>query len=141
MISPSRKPASVDEYLSQLPDDVRKVLEQLRATIRAVAPQAEEVISYGMPGYKYHGMLVYFSAFKNHCSFFPGTAMLNKLDQEVKAFKTSTGTLQFTVEKPLPTSLVKKIVKMRMKENEEKQKAGLLKKSASKPTKKKSIKK
>jgi uncharacterized protein YdhG (YjbR/CyaY superfamily) len=114
-------PATVDEYLAELPQPVRRVLGNLRKTIRATAPKADEVIGYGMPGYKYHGMLVYFAAFKSHCSFFPGTSMLEQFGAEVAPFKTSKGTLQFTVEKPLPQPLVRRIVKERMKQNEARQ--------------------
>lgn len=111
-------PKNIDEYLLTLPDEVRITLEKLRQTIRQAAPDAEEVISYQMPAFKYHGMLVYFAAFKNHCSFFPGNAgLLETMKDELKDFKTSKGTLQFTVEKPLPVPLVKKIVKARVKEN------------------------
>jgi uncharacterized protein YdhG (YjbR/CyaY superfamily) len=109
---------TVDDYLKTLPEDVRSVLDKLRTTIKSMAPRAEEVISYGMPGYKYHGMLVYFAAFKNHCSFFPGSSRIIKMYDELKEYKTSKGTIQFTIDKPLPVSLVKKIVKARMRENE-----------------------
>ena len=109
---------TVDDYLNTLPVDVRFVLDKLRRTIKSMAPEAEEVISYGMPGYKYHGMLVYFAAFKNHCSFFPGSSQIIKMYDELKEYKTSKGTIQFTIDKPLPVSLVKKIVKARMRENE-----------------------
>ena len=109
---------TVDDYLNTLPVDVRFVLDKLRSTIKSMAPEAEEVISYGMPGYKYHGMLVYFAAFKNHCSFFPGSSQIIKMYDELKEYKTSKGTIQFTIDKPLPVSLVKKIVKARMRENE-----------------------
>src|SRR6185436_3178244 len=106
-------PATVDEYIEALPEKERTVLGNLRKTIKTLAPKADEMISYGIPGYKYHGMLVYFAAFKKHCSFFPGgSTMLSKeMEAEIKPYKTSKGTLQFTVEKPLPTTLVKKIVK------------------------------
>ena len=122
--------ANVDEYLAALPEKERSVLSNIRKTIRATAPKAEEVIGYGMPGYKYHGMLVYFAAFKNHCSFFPGTSMLNQFGKEVEPYKTSKGTLQFTVDKPIPATLVKKIVKERMKQNETNALAKELKKKA-----------
>jgi uncharacterized protein YdhG (YjbR/CyaY superfamily) len=121
-------PATVDEYMEALPEKERTVLGNLRNTIKATAPKADEAISYGMPGYKYHGMLVYFAAFKNHCSFFPGTSMLEQFGKEVEAYKTSKGTLQFTVDEPIPASLVKKIVKERMKQNEAKALAKQLKK-------------
>jgi uncharacterized protein YdhG (YjbR/CyaY superfamily) len=110
----------IDTYLIDLPENVRLVLEELRQTIRETAPNVEEVISYGMPAFKYHGMLVYFAAFKNHCSFFPGSATMGKMEIDLKPYKTSKGTIQFTVDKPLPAELVEKIVKSRMKENEEK---------------------
>ncbi len=119
MIPKSQLPKTVDEYLSALPEEIRSVLIHLRKTIKSTAPKAEEVIRYGMPGYKYYGALVYFAAFKNHCSFFPGSSQVIKLYEELKSFKTAKGTIQFTIDKPLPATLVKKIVKARMKENEE----------------------
>ena len=131
-------PATVDEYLAELPEKERTVLSNIRKTIKATAPKADEGISYGMPGYKYHGMLVYFAAFKNHCSFFPGSSMLELLGEDVKKYKTSKGTLQFTVDKPIPASLVKKIVKTRMKQNEANALAKQLKKPATKAIRSKS---
>jgi len=125
-------PTTVEEYLKALPEKERTVLSVLRKTIKATAPKADEVIGYGMPGYKYHGMLVYFAAFKNHCSFFPGSSMLEQFGEEVKKYKTSKGTLQFTVDKPIPASLVKKIVKERMKQNEANALAKELKKTSAK---------
>lgn len=108
----------IDEYLSTLPVDVREMLQNLRTTIKSVAPKAKEVISYAMPAFKYYGMLVYFSAFKNHCSFFPAnSSLIAKLEKELKPYRTAKGTIQFTVDRPLPATLVKKIVKERMKEN------------------------
>ena len=127
---------NIDDYLSTLPEKVRLVLEKLRRTIKSVAPNAEEVISYGMPGFKYHGPLVYFAAFKDHCSFFPGSSQIVHLHDELKAYKASKGTIQFTMAKPIPVSLVKKIVKARMEENEARHRA----KPISKASAKKSIK-
>lgn len=128
---------SIDEYLKRLPQDVRTALENLRSTIKSAAPEAEEVISYQMPAFRYHGMLVYFAAFKNHCSFFPGgLSALAELEAELKPYKTSKGTLQFTTERPLPNALIKKIVKARMKQNEERVHAKELKKASAKKTKK-----
>lgn len=133
-----KKTATVDEYLASLPEKESEVLSNLRKTIQSTAPKAEEVISYGMPGYKYYGMLVYFAAFKNHCSFFPGSSLLKQLGKGVEKYKTSKGTLQFTVDKPLPVTLVKKIVKARMKQNEAKALAKQSKKSSGKiPVRKK----
>jgi uncharacterized protein YdhG (YjbR/CyaY superfamily) len=115
---------NIDEYLDDLPDKkVRIMLENLRKSIRSVAPHADEVISYSMPGFKYHGSLVYFAAFKNHCSFFPGnSSLIAKMENELKPYRTAKGTIQFTVDEPLPASLVKKIVRARIKENLERQK-------------------
>lgn len=114
---------NIDDYLAQLPDNQRIVLEALRQTIREAAPQAEEVISYQMPAFKYNGMLVYFAAFKDHCSLFGGNSTLTTtMKDELAPYKTSKGTIQFTVDQPLPAALVRKIVLARVKDNEEKMK-------------------
>ncbi len=123
---------TVDDYLKALPENVRGVLEKLRKTIKSAAPLAEEMISYGMPAYKYQGSLVYMAAFKDHCSFFPGSSQIIKLIDELKAYKTSKGTIQFTVGKPLPAALVKKIVKARVEENLARQSAKAVSKSSKK---------
>jgi uncharacterized protein YdhG (YjbR/CyaY superfamily) len=112
---------SIDDYMVLQPEKVREILENLRQIIRETAPEAEEVISYGIPAYKYHGMLVYFAAYKKHCSLFGGNGSLTEeMKEELKAYKTSKGTIQFTVEKPLPDELVRHIVKYRMQQNIEK---------------------
>lgn len=117
MMSPA---PDVDTYLARLPADVRQALGNLRRIIKATAPKAEELISYQMPGYKYHGALVYFAAFKNHCSLFPAsTAVVKTFAEELKNFEVSGSTIHFSPENPLPASLVKKIVKIRMAQNEE----------------------
>ncbi len=108
----------IDSYLALQTKEVRTCLQHLRETIKSVVPDAEEVISYQMPAFKYHGMLVYFAAFKNHCSFFAGNGVLiQSMADELKAYKTAKATLQFTVDNPLPDELVIKIVKTRIKEN------------------------
>ena len=109
----------VDKYLKALPDDQRETLEKLRQTILSVAKGAEEKISYGMPTVYYEGNLVHYAAFKEHMSLFGASAFMTKeLKDELEGYKTSKGTIQFTVEKPLPVTLVKRIVKARMIENE-----------------------
>lgn len=109
----------VDKYLKALPEEQREALEKLRQTILSVAKGAEEKISYGMPTVFYKGNLVHYAAFTNHMSLFGASAfMTNELKEELAGFKTSKGTIQFTAQKPLPTALVKRIVKARMKENE-----------------------
>jgi uncharacterized protein YdhG (YjbR/CyaY superfamily) len=109
---------TVDDYLAALPDDARATLEKLRKVIKAAAPKATEVISYQMPMYKHHGMLVGFAAFKDHCSFFPGANPVATHKDELKAYETSKGTIRFPIGKPLPAALVKKLVKTRIAENE-----------------------
>ncbi len=108
----------VDEYLAGVPKEARVVLEKLRQTIKAAAPMASEVISYQMPMYKHHGMVIGFAAFKDHCSIFPGSAVMVAHKEELKRYSTSKGTIRFPVNKPLPAALVKKLVKMRIRENE-----------------------
>jgi len=111
--------SDVDKYLAALPDDQRAALEKLRATILSVAKDAEEKISYGMPTVYYKGNLVHYAAFKNHMSLFGASAFVTQeLKDKLAGFKTSKGTIQFTVEKPLPVTLVKAVVKSRIKENE-----------------------
>ena len=118
--NPNIQPAkNVDEYLKALPQDVRATLEDLRKIIKTSAPMAEEVISYQIPTYKYHGALVHFMAAKNHCSFFViNKSILEEFKDELKSYDTSGTTIHFTVENPLPPKLVEKIVKTRVKENE-----------------------
>jgi len=113
---------NVDEYLAALPEEARVTLEKIRKAIKAAAPKAAEVISYQMPMYKLNGMLVGFAAFKDHCSFFPGAKPIATHKDELKAYKTSKGTIQFPIGKPLPAALVKKLVKTRIAENEAKKK-------------------
>lgn len=109
----------IDDYLAGVPAEARAALEKLRRTIRAAAPAATEAISYGMPAFKHHGALVYFAAFKNHCSFFPASGRLIRAHaRELAPYETSKGTIHFTPDKPLPAALVTKLVKARVRENE-----------------------
>ena len=112
----------VDAYLAKVPEPARTTLGKLRATIRSVVPsEATEGLSYTMPAFHYKGALVAYAAFKNHCSFFPMQASLtDEMQEELKSYRTSKGTLQFPLDKPLPASLVKKMVKRRIAENERK---------------------
>ena len=110
---------TVDAYLAALPEEARATLEKIRKAIKAAAPKATEVISYQIPMYKQHGMLVGFAAFKDHCSFFPGAKPVATYKDELKAYETSKGTIRFPIGKPLPTALVKRLVKARIAENEE----------------------
>lgn len=114
---------TVEDYLKQFPAEQQAALHKIRKAIKETAPKAEEGISYGMPGYKLNGVLVYFGGFKNHCSLFPAGSSIKEFSSELKEYKTSRGTIQFPLEKPVPVTLIKKIVKARMKENEGKAKA------------------
>ncbi len=112
-------PKSVDEYLAGVPEPARSTLNKVRSAIRsAVPPEATEAISYGMPAFKHKGVLVWFAAFSNHCSLFPTASVIEAFKNELKGFSTSKGTIHFPTDKPLPTALVKKLVKARIAENE-----------------------
>ena len=111
---------TVDQYIAAFPADVKKRMQQLRKTIKAAAPKAEEVISYQMPGYKYLGMLVYFAAYKNHIGFYPGAGGVLEFYKELSSFKHAKGSVQFPHDRPIPFETISKIVKFRVKQNEEK---------------------
>ena len=111
---------NVSEYLEAFPPGMRKTLQQLRQTIKAAAPRAEEMISYRMPAYRYKGMLVYFGGYQNHIGFYPVSSAIAKFKNELSKYKTSKGTVQFSPDEPLPLGLIRKMVKFRVKENEEK---------------------
>lgn len=129
-------PPTVDEYLKALPPDFRKVMEQARKAIREAAPAAEEVISYQIPTYKYLGPLVHIAAYKNHCSFFGvSKSILGIYKEDLSRFHISGTTIHFAPDNPLSASLVKKIVKTRIKENEERKAMKDAKKSPSKKAK------
>ena len=113
-----RTPRSVAGYLASVSADKRAALQKLRKTIRSAAPKAEECISYQIPAFRLNGrMLVWFGAAKNHCSFFPGAHPIAAHKGELKAYKTSKGTIRFPPDKPLPAALVRKLVKTRIAEN------------------------
>ena len=113
----SEKPKNVDEYISNYPADIQQILKGLRATIKEAAPNAEEVISYQMPAYKYHGILVYFAAFKNHIGFYPRASGIDTFKKELSVYKSAKGSVQFPLDKPLPLELISSIVKIRVNEN------------------------
>src|SRR5436309_15308042 len=114
-------PKGVDEYLAGVPEPARTTLNTVRAAIRsAVPPEATEAISYGIPTFKYKGPLVWFAAFSNHCSLFPTPSVIEAFKNELKGFSTSKGTIHFPTDKPLPTALVKKLVRARVAQNESK---------------------
>ena len=117
----SGAPKNVDEYIAGVPEPARSTLNKMRAAIRStVPPEATETISYGMPAFKHKGVLVWFAAFSNHCSLFPTASVIEAFKSELKGFSTSKGTIHFPTDKPLPTALVKKLVKARVAQNESK---------------------
>ena len=118
----NKKFGTVDEYFSSLSPGVKNILEELREAIKQAAPEAEEVISYNIPAFKYHGMLVYYTAHKKHIGFYPGNKAVNEVfKNDLSSYKTSKGTIQLPFSKPIPKSLIKNIVKFRVKENLEKE--------------------
>ncbi len=109
---------SVEHYLAAQPKEMRAALEQLRSTIRSVIPDAEEVISYQIPTYKLRGPLVAYGAFAKHCSFFVmSPSLMEKFAKELSRYEVTKGTIHFAPDRPLPATLVKKLVKERIKEN------------------------
>lgn len=112
----SRNYKSVDSYFSDQPEPALTRLNELRKAIKTAAPKAEEVISYNMPAFRLNGMLVYYAGYKNHIAFYPAGYVAH-FTNELKGYKTSKGTIRFPLEKQIPVSLVKAIVKSRVQEN------------------------
>jgi len=108
---------TIDDYIKTFPKDVQKKLESIRQTIKKSAPGAEEMISYRIPTFKFNGALIYFAGFKNHVSVYPAPRDVAEFKKELSAFKGGKGTVQFPHDKLIPLSLIKKIVKYRLKEN------------------------
>lgn len=111
---------NVDEYIKRYPVKVQATLQKIRRTIKKAAPASEEVISYNIPGYKYHGMLIFFAAFENHISVYPAPRSSKLFKKELEAYKGGKGTVQFPLSEPVPFDLITRMTKFRVKENEEK---------------------
>ncbi|HXQ15419.1 MAG TPA: DUF1801 domain-containing protein [Caulobacteraceae bacterium] len=115
------KPGTIDEYLSRLSEDKRAALQALREMIRAAAPQAEECISYQMPAFRLNGMLVGFAAARRHCALYAWNgSTVGLFADELKGYDTSKGAIRFTPDKPLPETLVRRLVEMKVAKNAEK---------------------
>jgi uncharacterized protein YdhG (YjbR/CyaY superfamily) len=123
---------SIDEYIATFPEEIQKKLEEVRATIKAAAPRAQEKISYQVPTFFLYGNLVHFAAFKNHLSFFPASSGVQAFQDELSQYETSKGTIKFPHDQPLPLDLISRITKYRGAEN--------LKRAETKSGKKKSKK-
>jgi uncharacterized protein YdhG (YjbR/CyaY superfamily) len=119
MASAIRKSGTIDEYLANVNPDQRVTLERLRKSIHAAAPGAEECISYGIPAFRLNGRsLVFFGAWAKHCAFYPGSSStLKRFRGDLKHFQISKGTIRFSPDNPLPTALIKKLIKARMLQN------------------------
>ncbi len=112
--------ASIDEYIVTFPEEVQKKLEELRAVIKAAAPDAEEKISYQMPTFALKGNLVHFAAYKNHIGFYPTPSGIEECKDELSVYEGAKGSIRFPLDKPIPYDLIAKIVAFRVKENLEK---------------------
>ena len=120
MKASSQRPTTIDEYIADQPIAIRPIMEKLRQIVNKNAPGAQEVISYGMPAYKLHGMLLYFSAFTNHYSLFAFPDAIIAFKDKLKGYELSKGTIRFSLDKPVPVKLITEIVKYKVNENTKK---------------------
>jgi len=116
------KPNSIDEYIATFPDEIQKIMEEVRATIKKAAPEATEAIKYAIPTFVFHGNLVHFAALKNHIGFYPAPEGMEKFDKELSVYKTGKGSVQFPLDQPIPFDLIAKITAFRVRQNSEKKK-------------------
>ncbi len=116
----NNRPATIDEYIAQFPADVQAIMQEIRQVIRQAAPQAEERISYGMPGFYQHGMLVWFGGHKSFIGFYPTGEGVEAFKHELAAYKMTKGAVHFPLGEPVPYDLITRIVKYRVKANLEK---------------------
>jgi uncharacterized protein YdhG (YjbR/CyaY superfamily) len=114
---PAKKITNIDEYIDRQPENIRATLEILRQTIHKAAPDAEEVISYQMPAFKFHGILVYFAAFKNHYSLFAMPKAIQEFKTKLKPYEFSKGTIRFPQAIPVPIELITEIIEFKVREN------------------------
>ena len=110
-------PATVDEYLAEVPEPAQGTLKKVRTVIQSVVPAGTtEVLSYRIPAFRYKRVLVWYAAFSDHCSLFPTASVIEKLGEQLKAYTVSKGTIHFPIDKPLPSALLKRIIKARLRE-------------------------
>lgn len=110
-------PRSIDDHISTFPPETQRLLQQVRQTIKAVAPEAVETISYGIPTFQLNGNLVHFSGYAHHIGFYPGANGIRQFAGELSEYKTSKGTVQFPLDKPIPFDLIRRITEFRREEN------------------------
>jgi uncharacterized protein YdhG (YjbR/CyaY superfamily) len=108
---------TIDEYIASFPNDIQKILEKIRATVKAASPGAEEAIKYGMPTLVLNGNLVHFAAFKNHIGMYPAPSGIEQFQSELTTFEVSKGTIRFPLDKPIPYDLIGRITEFRVREN------------------------
>ena len=108
---------NIDEYIAGFPPGTREILEKVRATIRAAAPEAEETINYAIPTFTLKGNLVHFAGFKNHIGFYPTPSGIEKFKNELAEYEGAKGSVKFPLDQPMPYDLISEIVKFRVKEN------------------------
>jgi uncharacterized protein YdhG (YjbR/CyaY superfamily) len=113
---------SIDEFIANYPPEVQKILQELRRTVREVAPEATEKISYGISTFTFRGNLVHFSAYEKHIGFYPGSGPVAEFAKELEPYETAKGTIRFPIDKPLPVPLIKKIIKSCIARNLERKK-------------------
>jgi len=111
---------TIDQYIATFSPTIQTILQQIRQAIHEAAPEVEETISYQMPAFKQNGVLVYFAAFKDHIGFFPTGSGVEAFKDKLSSYKTSKGTIQFPLDKPVPLDLIKEIVRFRVSENQKK---------------------
>jgi len=135
MKASKKKPESIDEYISAFPEHTQNLLQQMRAIIHKAVPKSEEVISYGMPAFKLHTVLVYFAGYKNYIGFYPTSSSIRLFKDQFADYKSSKGAVQFPLDKPLPVKLIKEITVFRAKEDTENAAIKAEKKAAAKKNK------
>ena len=123
-----KAPTTIDDYIAGFPPDVQEILQKIRATIKAAAPDAQEAISYQMPTFTLHGNLVHFAAFKKHIGFYPVPTGIEAFKQELSVYEGGKGSVRFPLDAPMPYDLISRIVQFRVQEN--------IKKAAAKKKKK-----
>jgi uncharacterized protein YdhG (YjbR/CyaY superfamily) len=113
----TQQPQDIDGYFSKFPADVQAILEKVRTTIRKAAPDAKEVISYMMPAFKQHGILLYFAAWKKHIGLYPPISGDKALEKAVARYAGPKGNLQSPLDEPMPFDLIERIVRLRVKQD------------------------
>lgn len=109
--------ADINAYISEFPEEIRVILEQIRTIIQKAVPEAKEAVNYGMPTFVLNGNLVHFAAYKNHIGFYPAPTGIDTFIDELAVYRTGKGTIQFPLDKPIPFDVITKVVKFRVEEN------------------------